>query len=164
MFKKNITEERLKELFYYDPLSGEFTRKKYMFGAKKNKVGNVRHDGYKRICIDYVSYLAHRLAWLYMTGEMPDDVIDHIDGNPSNNAFHNLRKVSQKLNVQNVKTHKSNSIHKCLGVSFHNRDKLWRARLYANGKQVLCKYFKNKEDAEIAYIEAKRKFHEGCLI
>ena len=54
--------------------------------------------GHIRICIMRVKYLAHRLAWLYVTGSWPSQDIDHIDGDPTNNRFANLREVTHQEN------------------------------------------------------------------
>lgn len=45
----------------------------------------------------------HRVIWEAFNGEIPDDmVIDHIDGNRSNNNLSNLRLVSQSVNMDNA--------------------------------------------------------------
>ncbi|MFW4291481.1 HNH endonuclease [Salmonella enterica subsp. enterica serovar Paratyphi C] len=46
--------------------------------------------GYIRIYINKKWYLAHRLAWLYVTGKWPINVIDHINRNKADNRFINL--------------------------------------------------------------------------
>ena len=155
---EKITHEQLTEKFYYDKETGDFTRISGSLAIKKMKVGNVRPDGYKRICIDYVSYLAHRLAWFYVYKEWPGPVIDHIDGNPSNNAISNLRDTSQTQNTRNLKKPKKGNQSGYLGVSFHKRDNLWRARL-KHDSGCFCRYFKTKESAYSAYVEAKLKYH-----
>jgi hypothetical protein len=69
--------------------SGRLTRVRVGAG---DKAGTTNRRGYVDIKIDGRSYLAHRLAWLYVTGEFPIHEIDHINGNPSNNIWTNLRK------------------------------------------------------------------------
>lgn len=64
--------------------------------------GSIR-NGYIRIDIGGKRYSAHRLIWEAFNGEFSEDgVIDHIDGNRSNNALSNLRLVSQSDNMYNA--------------------------------------------------------------
>lgn len=165
MRRENLTFERLRDLLHYDPEVGDFIWREPGRGIRPGKTGNVRPDGYIRIGIDGISYLAHRLAWLYMTGDWPTIDVDHRDGNPGNNRFDNLRDVTQQTNIENFRTAtKRNSSSGLLGVSFHARDKLWRARIRADGKDITIGYFKTPEAAHAAYLEAKRKKHAGCTI
>lgn len=65
-------------------------------GVHHEKVGrNV--NGVMKTC------LSHHIVWLINTGEPPlvDMIIDHIDGNPKNNLFTNLRQITQSGNCQN---------------------------------------------------------------
>lgn len=165
MRRDNLTPERLRDLLHYDPEVGDFMWRASRRGVRPGKTGNVRPDGYIRIGIDGVNYLAHRLAWLYMTGLWPTIDVDHRDGNPSNNRFDNLRDVTQKTNIENFRTAtKRNSSSGLLGVSFHARDNLWRARIRADGKDMVIGYFQTPEAAHAAYLEVKRRKHAGCTI
>ena len=51
------------------------------------------------------AYYSHRLAFLYMTGEWPLEEVDHIDRNPYNDAWVNLRKATSSLNKWNQERH-----------------------------------------------------------
>ena len=42
-----------------------------------------------------------RLCWLVHTGNWPEHTIDHIDRDPLNNKWDNLRDVTQKVNNSN---------------------------------------------------------------
>jgi hypothetical protein len=88
-----LTATRLRELFYYDPTKGHFTRlvTTSSNAIKGMRAGSLNPDGYRRIKIDRALYREHRLAWLYQTGEWPPCAIDHKDQNPSNNRWANLR-------------------------------------------------------------------------
>ena len=69
----------------------------------KNILRGSERNGYKRIYIKGKHYSAHKLVWETFNGDIPDDmVIDHIDGNRSNNNLSNLRLVSQSVNIDNA--------------------------------------------------------------
>ena len=75
-----ITQARLKELLTYDPETGYFTRNVNVKGANAGeRAGTITAKGYIAIGIDRKHYLAHRLAFLYMTGEWPKELVDHKD-------------------------------------------------------------------------------------
>ena len=126
-------------------------------------VGTIKRGGYILITVDREHVLAHRLAFFYMTGEWPTSVVDHIDGNPSNNKFSNLRATSQSLNIQNQRHANSNSKSGIIGVSYCKRDDIWRARILVDGIRISF-YSKDINVAKQLYLEAKRKHHAGCTI
>lgn len=64
--------------------------------------------GYVLISFDGEQYLAHRLAWFYVTGEMPPMFIDHINGKPDDNRFENLREATPQQNGFNRGMPKNN--------------------------------------------------------
>ena len=77
-----ITQKRLKELLHYCPDSGVFTRLKST--SNRVKVGDIAgwkgKNGYIGINVGGVKERAHRLAFLYMTGDFPVFQTDHING------------------------------------------------------------------------------------
>lgn len=152
-----ITQTRLKELFHYDPETGVFTR--IVALAPKSKVGDLAgwHDpkGYLRIGTLGTNYLAHRLAWLYMHGEMPVE-IDHINGIKDDNRLSNLRSVNRKQNMENRRLRKDSSSGFC-GANFHKATGRWRAQIRHNGKKLHLGYFDSAEEAAQAYHAAALK-------
>lgn len=158
-----LTVERLRQVLRFDDKTGEFfwTHRK----THKNKLGKqasiVRSHGYMSICIDSVYYYTHRLAWMYVYGEMPK-IIDHINGNKQDNRISNLRSVDQKTNVENVLKPRKHNKSGVLGA-LKSKDK-FQSRIRVDGKYIYLGRFDSKDDAHEAYLQAKRKYHVGCTI
>lgn len=153
-----LTQERLKELFSYNPKTGIFIRLTNRYRWKKGSVAGTLTNGYIRIKIDHVLYQAHRLAFLYMEGEFPANIVDHIDMNRSNNRWRNLRHCTYSQNSMNVKESKNNkSGYK--NVYWHSQSKKWRARLSHKGKDVHLGNFDCKHKAAKSYNTEIVKYH-----
>lgn len=101
------TYNRLKELIYYIPETGIF------YSIKTNKqIGSTKKSRvpYVLIGIDGKQYYAHRLAWVYMTGEEPKGIIDHKDNDGLNNKWKNLREATKSQNGINSKVRSTNKL------------------------------------------------------
>jgi hypothetical protein len=98
-----LSQEELKALIHYDPLTGIFTRNK---GKRKGTLAGYINGRYCVIRVSMQKYYAHRLAFLYMTGRMPLDQVDHIDGDCTNNVWSNLRQATQSQNNMNRRLNK----------------------------------------------------------
>lgn len=160
MANTNLTAERLRELLHYNPDTGIFTR---LVGKWRNyPVGYRNKFGHICITIEPYRLLAHRVAWIYMTSEWPKYNIDHIDGNPSNNIFSNLRDVPQQINLQNIREAQKNSISGIAGI--RRSGKKWTAAIYYDGKSHYLGMFSTSDEAYSAYIKEKRLHHSGCTI
>lgn len=123
-----------------------------------NIAGNTQDDGYIRLAIDRVKFPAHRVVWAMVTGSWPNGVIDHINGNTSDNRFCNLRDATISQNTWNQKIFETN-VSGFKGVEFHPRTGRWRARIAANGKRLFLGYFDSAELASSAYIAAADRLH-----
>jgi hypothetical protein len=167
MAKADLTADRLRELLDYNQETGVFTwRDKRGPRAKHAGVaGCISSDsGYRMIRLDFRLYRAHRLAWLYVFGKWPAEQIDHINGDRADNRLANLREASNRLNCENKRRAQKNSASGVLGVSWNKRNKMWSAKLSHRNSEVFCRYFHDIEDARQAYLDAKRRLHEGCTI
>ncbi len=159
----DMTQARLKQRLHYDPDTGTFTWLQYRFPGGIGRVaGTTRRDGYVLIRIDGKMYLVHRLAVLWMTGEWPAAEVDHIDGNPSNNAWENLRDISIQGNRQNLRCGYGRS--GLLGAQWVEEFQRWRAAIYVDGKRKFLGLYPTAEAAHNVYVNAKRQLHEGCTI
>lgn len=132
------------------------------------KVGDVadflRHDGYIQIQISGKKYLAHRLAWLYIMGNFPNDETDHLNGMRHDNRWINLRDVTKSINQQNQRNPHSNNKSGYLGVSWHTKEDKWRVQITLNNKIIHLGYFNDINEAAERYLSKKRELHEGCTI
>ena len=120
---------RLKELVDYDSETGIFTWKprKWAYGAKAGTEAGWRDwKGYVIITLDRVNYRAHRLAWLYMTGEWPSQDVDHKDRNKANNRWINLREATRSQNMGNQSLRDCNTSG-VKGVSWDKKTGKWVA-------------------------------------
>lgn len=155
-----LTLERLKEVLFYNPETGIFIWKKSTDKIKPGKVAGTLTKGYVAIRIDGTRYFAHRLAWFYIYGQFPSMDIDHINCIKNDNRILNLRNVNAVINAQNViKARPCNKSTGLLGA-YAFKD-YFVAMIRYNGKNVNLGYFKTAELAHNAYVEAKRKYHEG---
>ena len=163
-----LTADVLREHLSYDPKTGIFTRKVGTGGRYRTSpgdvAGSINDQGYVLISVQSDQHRAHRLAWLYMTGEWPSGEIDHKDGNRANNAWPNLRDVEATINAQNKRKAMSHNKTGLLGVSWNKKDQAFTARLKVDGKYLSLGYHGTPEAAHEAYVKAKRRLHAGCTI
>ena len=159
--ENEITASRVLELLDYNPETGNFTWKINRRGRRQAgmSAGCIHPNGYVRISIDYRLYNVQRLAWLFITGKWPDKLIDHIDGNPSNNRFTNLRECDH---IQNGANRKMSSANKSgyKGVSKVKATGKWGAWIKVAGKSKnLGSHFNTPEEAYEAYKKASNQMH-----
>ena len=160
--KKEITQKELKEVLHYDADSGVFT----WLASRGNSVkaggvaGCLDKYGYRVIQINGKLYLGHRLVFLYMTGKFPPDEVDHINHEPSDNRFVNLRHATRVENSRN-RSMNSNNTSGFTGVYWHERTSKWRVRVRVNGKDKHLGLFTDMDDAIIARKKAnvENEFH-----
>jgi HNH endonuclease/AP2 domain len=117
------------------------------------------------ICVDRQHYLAHRLAWLYMTGAWPKDQLDHKNGVRNDNRWHNLRETTAQENAHNQddNSKKANCYSKHIGVSWHKQRRRWRAYIKVSGKNRHIGLFDTEKAARAAYLKAKDELHPTHL-
>ena len=154
-----LTVNTLRSEIDYNAGTGVFTWRLPRRGRARNRVAGCRGPtGYFYICIDGKLYLAHRLAWFYITGSWPSDEIDHRNGIRSDNRWINLRAATRSENGQNVSM-RSDNTSGLPGVSWEKRRMKWRAYIYVNARQIFLGFFTDKADAGIAYVRAKNRIH-----
>ena len=146
------SSSRVRELLHYDPESGAFIWKAKSSPIANNTrvggpAGHVGPTGYLEIGLDNVLHKAHRLAWLYMTGEWPIDEIDHINTDRADNRWCNLREANRAQNQRNASRRIDNKTG-FKGVGKRNNANTYIARIRINGEQV---YLGSRSTAEAAH-------------
>jgi hypothetical protein len=97
-YRNDLTAKLVRSLLDYNPETGIFYWR--IDRSTKVRAGD-RHYGYIRIKINGVPYQAHRLAWLFATGEWPKEEVDHINLVRNDNRFCNLREATHAENRVN---------------------------------------------------------------
>lgn len=147
-----LSVARLRKLLIYDPETGIFRGRVARSNVPAGLVtGSVsKSHGYVEIRIDGTVYLAHRLAWLYMTGSWPIETIDHRDTLRANNAFVNLRQATKGQNNCNRGPRADNKSG-LKGVYLSARGKWIATYKPLGGKSTYLGSFNDSAAAKAAY-------------
>ena len=176
----DLTQSLLNEIFGYDPETGVLYHKerpRWMFtkGYKGGEtswrtfntqnagkpITNVGGGGYLRVNIDGTRYFAHRIIWMMVHGEWPNE-IDHINGDKSDNRLCNLRSVSRQENLRNLARRADNTSGHT-GVSLSKRDGVFIAYITVDGRmKVIGRYPTAGQAAQArAKAQAELGYHEN---
>src|SRR5439155_1711101 len=157
--KQRVTAERLRELLAYAPETGLFYwRRKRGSAAAGRAAGQAAARSYRLITIDRIGYFAHRLAWLYVHGEHPRGVIDHVNGNAMDDRIANLRQCSRSENARNVRGRATSGLKGVYRRADRPGNK-WYAQIAVSGKTICLGSFDSPEAAAAAYDAAACRYH-----
>jgi len=156
-----LTQKELSKLLKYDKQTGLFTwlvdrRNRHV---KKGSIAGCKHKyGYTNITIKGKTYLAHRLAFLYVDGVIPNE-IDHINHQRDDNKWDNLRAVTRSENCRNSTKNKNNkSGINGVRLYLHSKTPKWVASIYFDGKNRHLGYFDTVEDATSTRLKAEELY------
>lgn len=161
---KELPEQKLLiELLSYNHDTGELRWKCPPKQAKRVKAGqlagHLEKNGYRyvalRTCGKYTKYLAHRIIWKIVTGNEPENMIDHIDRNRDNNRWENIREANNSNNKANGNLYRNNKSG-FKGVFWKKSHRSWHVSI--NRKYIGC--FKSKCAAIVARQSAE-EVHQG---
>ncbi len=152
----HLTAAEMQSHYTYNPETGLFTHAR--LGHTTAGFSKGAGDMYKHLMIAGKRYRAHRLAFLVMTGEIPT-VVDHIDGDPTNNKWENLRAVTPQQNTHNTHKPRSKKSKAELGVSWDTLHLLWRAQIRVDYAKYYIGLYDTQEEAALAYWAVKKTVH-----
>lgn len=161
-----LTQEYMREFFHYDPDTGVLTRiKKLSWKGNplpcKQVPKSMNFYGYLQVNVLGKPRFVHRLVFLYMEGSLPNEDVDHIDGDRLNNRWSNLRKVNRQDNLRNMGVRPDNTSG-VVGVSFAKDRNKWHSYIHVgNGKRRTLGHFESFDAAVAARktAEAEEGYH-----
>jgi hypothetical protein len=154
-----ITQNRLKEVLDYNPITGIFIRKIRINKVKAGSIaGTKTAQGYLSVSIDGRPYLLHRLVILFMTGSFPEKQVDHINGIRTDNRWMNIRNVSVQENSFNRVPNKNRELQ-VKNVYWIPKLKRYRVKMKINKITTHFGYYDDLELAELVAKEAQQKYH-----
>jgi len=148
-----MTYKEFQELLEYNPDSGLFVWKKRTSARvwPGSLAGVLDSKGYVIITYEGRPYKAHRLAWLYMTGEWPKQFIDHINMVPADNRWENLREATRAESNNNRRSRNS--------TGFKGVRRTVYGRYVATFEKKYVGSFDTPEQAYEAYVTAAKEQH-----
>ena len=145
---KPIPIEEL-ERYTYNAMTGELMSGRY------GRVLRMQHQGRWTVKIKGSTYQQSRVIWYIVTGEDAGDMlVEHIDGNPLNNRWTNLRLATQSQNMAN----KPSSKGVCYDKHHFHAHKPWRADAQKDGKHY-SSYHRTEEEAREWYVNKREELH-----
>ncbi len=159
-----MTQTQLMHHLHYEPTTGVFRWIRPTANTNNISFGDIAGhtgtQGYTHIFFNSKMYKAHRLVFLYMTGNLPIDDIDHINHIKDDNRWVNLRDVTTLENCRNMSKSKFNTSG-VNGVHFNKQTGKWVSRITVEGKRIPLGSYVDINDAADArkLAEVKYGFH-----
>lgn len=160
MATPELTAERARALFEYDPETGELRNRisRNPNARAGSRVGCPHSKGYLVVGVSKKNYKLHRLAWLLTYGHWPKAEIDHINGVRDDNRLLNLREANDLENSHNAKL-RTDNLSGFKGVRWEKRYNTFAARIRVNGTRTYLGSFRTAEAAAEAYRAAATALH-----
>lgn len=156
----DITREMLIEHLDYNPETGALVVKTGFGKHKSSRPVATNKDGYLVFKIggrNGRQLRAHRAIWCLVHGYWPKGLIDHINGDKVDNRLSNLRDLSHRDNIINMKAKKNNTSG-YRGVSRAANANKWVASICVNYRTIHLGRFETAEEASHAFETAARKY------
>lgn len=155
-FEQTLSQERIRNLFNYDPITGNLSWNNPE-APNKHLAGRLirRTNGIKYLLVTYrgVTFCAHRIIWMHFHGQWPSQYLDHINGDSKDNRIDNLRLATHTENRRNTLKYKNNSTG-YKGVCFNKRLKRYTAHIRVNKILKHLGVFDTALEAAKAYDDA----------
>lgn len=140
----------MRERINYDPETGDmhYTSKAKGGRSAGEKVGSPEKHGYIKVNFQGKKYLAHRLIWMLVYGREAQGLVDHINGDRTDNRLANLRECTKQQNT--VNSSRSRGVLNLRGVTELPSGK-FQAQIKRGGRSIYLGCFNSKEEASEAY-------------
>ena len=118
--------------------------------------GSLDGDGYYVVGLASGKVPAHRIVWAMHNDDMPE-IVDHINGDRTDNRIENLRAATRQQNNTN-RALRSDNNSGVAGVRWHKQRSKWNARIKVDGKEISLGMYDDFELAKKARMEAEMKY------
>ena len=163
--KKSADEillNEVKDRYIYDAKSGMLNWKSKRKGININSpVGGLNNTGYLFVKINYKQYLIHRIIWLLEKGSMPENNIDHINGNRLDNRISNLREADHRKNNGNQDIHRKGAL---VGAHFNKAVGRWYAVISIKKRKVSLGRCETSQQAHQRYMACANALRENSML
>lgn len=122
-----------------------------------NARGSLLHNGYRQVVFNKQFYKAHRIVYALHYGDPGPALIDHKDGDKSNNRIENLR-IADHAEQQRNRTKQSNNKSGVKGLHYSARRNSWIGQVRANDK-LLHAESKHRHVIEAWLIKTRASLH-----
>ena len=158
--KKLPSQAELQDKYTYNPKTGSLVFKKTKHRSRLGKQVGTSNGSHLKTLYEGQMYQVHRLVWMYVTGDDPGEkFVDHIDGDPMNNRWNNLRLADHSENLWNTGCQKNNPLS-LKGIRKNTNSERWSAKIMVNGKLIGLGSYDTPEEAHLAYCAASAKYHK----
>ncbi len=159
-----LSHARVREALHYDPETGVFT---WLVTNSSRAIAG-RPAGHRQTCgsrvivLDLRRYVAHRLAWFWMTGRWPTHLVDHRNMDADDNRWKNLREATKTQNSANRGAQKnsrsgSKGVYHVPGYYVREKADAWKAEITVNGQSYRLGYYRTVREAAAAYLAAAKE-------
>lgn len=158
----NISIDTLRDSFICDAEKGLLVWREGRGRSRSGKAAGHKNEGYVEVRINHKYLRAHNIIFAMHYGRWPENILDHINHDKSDNRICNLREATQAENVRNRQKTKDRDGYKGVCKSLSNT---WQARIRSDKKFIHLGMFKTAIEAALAYDLAAKKFHGefACL-
>lgn len=146
---QTVTSKQLRELYSYNPCTGELKRKTQ---CGCGKIGQEITSDY--ISINYQKLVVGRVIWCWWYGEWPSRhlLVEHINQKHYDRKITNLRLATKSQNAMNSGPRAGHA----KGIYYNNSS--WVARIMVNGVRIHIGSFATQDEAALAYDETARLY------
>lgn len=159
-----LTQKRVKELFNYDQHTGRLVWKIRTSNRIKigDTAGSKSKNGYLLVGVGGITYSAHRIIYLWMTGAFPEVETDHENHQRADNRWFNIKSVTHQSNGKNKSLSKRNTSGH-IGISKSKERGKWEAYITVSRRKINLGRFNDITDAITVRREAEVKlgFHKN---
>ena len=159
MADQYLTKDYLNYLFDYK--NGELFWKNKPSKFANIKIGQIAgcvgKENYKYVAFNKIRKPIHSIIYCMFFGKFPK-IIDHIDGNQTNNKIENLREVTHSQNMLNQKLYK-NSKTGYKNITFQKQNKKFVVRIVVNEKRKSFGSYNDIDYAKFVAEAMRHKYH-----